>query len=208
MIQLHRYIRTQHLFNNYTSSKFLKFNLYNSSKLNNINVQAGLYKVNSLLPEHGLILSTLTNQPSQISYQLHGKRQRRTVSVNTKISNKLIWVFLDKLLHELFTHMLEFETPKTRKWKKFTKIYNLRIRQKFTLIPEHQDLIESSMHDSHKGIYLPLTINFQLSKFHTNYENEIYFRMLRLPISLFKRKAKPAFDDKISFEGVHYLYAE
>lgn len=90
MIILHRYQRSQELFAGYFSSKLGNFNRSKNIKLESIAVQAGLYKLNSLLPEHGVILSTLTGKPSQISYQFHGKRRRRTVSINTKLISHYI----------------------------------------------------------------------------------------------------------------------
>ena len=104
--------------------------------------------------------------------------------------------------------MYEFSTPKTKKYKKLTSTYNLRVRQKLTNIEEFSDLIENAMYDTHKGIYLPLTLNFKLSQVVSNFNCELYLRMLRLPVNLFKRSKRPAFDDKIALTGMDYLYRE
>lgn len=113
---LHRYVRAHALFAGYFSSKLGNFNRgAKNIKLGGIAVQAGLYKLNSLLPEHGAILSTLTGRPSRVNYQFHGKRRRRTASMNTKLISSYIWPFLDKFIHELIIHMHEFSTPKSKK---------------------------------------------------------------------------------------------
>ena len=55
------------------------------------------------------------------------------------------------------------------------------------------------MYDTHKGVFLPLEINFQLnSKSHLN--NETTLRALHLPINLYKRRMRPAYDDAVKFE--------
>jgi len=93
---LHRIDLAHDLFNNYLDSKFMHYTRNNLIKLKAAKVHIGLYKVNSILPEHGFILSNLTGQPAEIRYQFHGKRQRRTVSMNNILLNTYIWPFLDK----------------------------------------------------------------------------------------------------------------
>lgn len=85
---LHRYTRSNTLHSGYLNSKLTLYIRNIPAELDTINIGAGLYKVNSMLPEHGMILSSLTGNPSEINYQFHGKRQRRTVSLNT-ITRKL-----------------------------------------------------------------------------------------------------------------------
>jgi hypothetical protein len=204
---LHRYTLSSWLYTGYLSSKTLQFKSFNY-KLAQIFVMAGLYKLNSILPEHGMILSSLTARPSILNYQLHGKRQKKTTSISTVIFNKAVWLFLDKFIHEFISHMYEFSTPKSKKYRKTTNFYSLRIRQKLTNIEEFSDIIENSMYDTHKGIYLPLTLHFKLSQIISNTKFELYLRMIRLPINLFKRMKRPAFDDKIVLVGMDYLYRE
>jgi hypothetical protein len=90
MWYLHRLEISHDLFNNYLDSKFMHYSRNGLIKLEAAKVHIGLYKVNSLLPEHGFILSNLTGQPAELRYQLHGKRQRRTVSMNNMLLNKYV----------------------------------------------------------------------------------------------------------------------
>jgi hypothetical protein len=104
--------------------------------------------------------------------------------------------------------MYEFSTPSSKKYSNLLNVFNLRIRQRFYGVEEFKDLIEPSMYDMYKGIYLPLSLHFQLSKIISNISSEIYLRMLRLPINLFKRIKRPAFDDKVSLEGIENLFID
>jgi hypothetical protein len=207
MTSLHRYKRSHDLFANYFDSKRPNFIISNTAVLDSVGIQAGLYKINSLLPEHGLILSNLTGQPSQTNFQLHGKRQRRTVSTGAQLTHARVWPLIDKFMHELITHMQDFSTPKSRK-SMWLMSHTLRIRQKFTIIDSFEDLIENVMYDTNKGIYLPLTLHFNLKNAAKSSVVETYLRMLQLPISLFLRKPRPAFDDKVVFSGLEQLYRD
>lgn len=80
--------------------------------------------------------------------------------------------------------MYEFPTPRSRKRSRLIKSFNLRVRQKLGIVEEFNDLIENSMYDTHKGIYIPLFLHFNLIKFVPNKLGEIYLRMKRLPMNL------------------------
>jgi hypothetical protein len=58
------------------------------------------------------------------------------------------------------------------------------------------------MYDNYKGVYLPLTVHINLCNKYMHSINEWYFRMSRLPINMYKRKFRPAFDDIISFNDI------
>jgi len=98
--------------------------------------------------------------------------------------------------------MYEFTTPKTKKYKKLIYGFGIRIRQKFSIVQEFSDLIDAQMYDTYKGIYLPLTLHFQLSRLTSFFEAETYFRMQQLPVNFFRRTKRPAFDDKTVLEGM------
>jgi hypothetical protein len=53
-----------------------------------MNLIAGLYKPASVSLEHGLILASIAGVMPVARPQLHGKRQKRTVSLNTSLSYK------------------------------------------------------------------------------------------------------------------------
>jgi len=165
-----------------------------------INAQAGLYKPSELTLQHKLIFTAILGKPPTVVYQIHGKRRRRTVSFNTILNQSYnIYAFLGKLIYEIIPILSDFRTPK---WHKNSKgySYTFRIRQKFTYFDEINDLISNQMYDSHKGIFLPLNFNLQLKDSFSHSNNEIYMRLVHFPISLFKRRPRPAYDDSIKFE--------
>ncbi len=55
-----------------------------------VHLVAGLYKPGSISLEHGLILSSVAGTLPVAKPQLHGKRQKRTVSLNAPLNNKKI----------------------------------------------------------------------------------------------------------------------
>jgi hypothetical protein len=149
--------------------------------------------------EHSFILSSLTGKAFQIEYQLHGKRRRKTLTSVANLQKNTVWFFLDKFINEILTHTYEFSTPKYKKHKQTTKELTVRFRQKLRVINEFDDLVSAQMHDTHRGIFLPLSIHLVLNKKHTYVIGETYYRMLQLPFTFYKRKTKPAFDDKLHF---------
>lgn len=64
---------------------------------------------------------------------------------------------------------------------------------------DFSDLIEPIMHDTHRGAFLPLAVNFVFQGVLPHADQESYLRMLRLPVSMFRRRFKPAFDDRVLF---------
>ena len=55
-------------------------------KIRNIVLSAGLYKPSTITSEHGLLLSTISGVLSVSRFQLHGKREKRTVSLSCLLS--------------------------------------------------------------------------------------------------------------------------
>lgn len=187
----------------YTKSVLnIKINIYSYNNTNNIKsviVSAGLYKPNLLTFQHNLLLATITGKPSIITHQIHGKRMRRTVSLNVNLNKNYIFPVLNKLIYEILPILMDFKTPK---WQKNNSAfsYTLRIRQKFSYYDEFDDLINNQMYDSYKGIFLPLNININFNNSFSHINNEIYLRLIHLPINMFKRRPRPAFDDSVKFE--------
>lgn len=164
-----------------------------------VTVTAGLYKPGSITFQHNLIFASVVGKPPLTSYQTHGKRLKRTVSLSAKLSQHHIFPVLSKLTYEILPILSDFKTPK---WKKnnTSHSYTLRIRQRFTYYDEFEDLISNQMHEGHKGVFLPLDININFTGSQSHVSNEIYLRLIHLPVSMFKRKLRPAFDDSVSFE--------
>lgn len=85
---LHRYQRSGLLLNHYLTSKYHV--THSNVNMNQIKINAGLYKPNSLTYEHSFILSSLTGKAFQIEYQLHGKRRRKTLASTTKLKGSAV----------------------------------------------------------------------------------------------------------------------
>jgi len=84
---------------------------------------------------------------------------------------------------------------KTKKKAKSANAYTFRFREKLTMVEDFDDLVESIMYDTHKGIYLPITMHLLFNKTMPHFFNETYLRMLRIPLTMHKRRPRPAFDD-------------
>lgn len=166
--------------------------------ISNIKINAGLYKPSSFFIQYSLMLANLSGKPSNISYQAHGKRNRQTIAATATVFKNYVWFCLDKLTHEIFPILSDFLTPKWRKNNKSFS-YTLRLRHKFLSYDVFDILTSASMYDTHKGVFLPLSIHFNFTELNSHLINEGYLHIFRLPISLYKRRYRPAFDDKISF---------
>ena len=107
MLNIHRYKRSHFLWSNYLSSKLNTVELTDNIclKLDKLSFMAGLYKPNSLMYEHSLILGNISGHIPEASFQFHGKRQRKTVILTTLLTNFKIWPIIDKLTHELIPSM-------------------------------------------------------------------------------------------------------
>jgi hypothetical protein len=180
------------------NQKSLVYKYYSSLPISNIKLSAGLYKPSTFFIQYSLMLSNLSGKPSSISYQAHGKRNRQTISATATIFSKSVWPCIDKFTHEIFPILSDFLTPK---WKKNNKTlsYTLRLRHKFLTYDVFDILTSATMYDTHKGVFLPLSIHINFGTLNPHALNEGYLHMFRLPISLYKRRFRPAFDDKISF---------
>lgn len=179
----------------------LKFNfqLGQLESISSVAVQAGLYKLSSVYPQHALILSELSGQPSAISNQIHGKRQKQTSLLTSLLYKQSVWLFIDRYLNEMLYLMKDYKTPKYHKAKKLAKSIAMKNRQRFTDYADIDDVVEPVMHDTHRGVYLPLATHFHFKK-QINYAKiESVLRAFRIPLSFAKRKKRKAFDDRVSF---------
>jgi hypothetical protein len=85
MLRVSRYVSAQELFSNFFVSKLPIFNQQPLPRLQALDFRAGLYKPSTVRPEHGLLLSTLSGSKVQTHVQLHGKRQKKTLSINANL---------------------------------------------------------------------------------------------------------------------------
>jgi hypothetical protein len=196
---MHRLAKYQYIVKASVASKGAAF-FVQEPKLS-LKLVAGLYKPASIKLEHGLILASLSGTLPVANYQLHGKRQKRTVSLNNSLTGATLAV-LDKIIHELLPRVPDFATPKLR--RPSYNNYILRLKQKFSPLPDFEDLLSSAMYDEHRGIFLPLNMHLLFGKtaatrYHTGSH---YLRMLRLPFNFYSKRPAPAFDDLAAF-GQH-----
>jgi len=171
--------------------------IYKPIKLH-LKMVAGLYKPASVKLEHGLILSSLSGLLAIAKPQLHGKRQKRTVSLNTNLTKSRLWAPLSKLVHELLPKISDFRTPKFRKPGNLS--YTLRLKQKFTPLVDFEDLVSTEMFDNNRGIFLPLTLHLVFDKNIPHQTAETYLRAFRVPLNFYSRRPAPAFDDLATFQ--------
>jgi len=183
------------LLSNLASKSFLF--LPNSIKLRTLIMVAGLYKPQSINLEHGLVLSSIAGALAVARPQLHGKREKRTVSLTTVANQSTLWQPIDKLLNELLPRVSDFKTIKFRKPSGYS--YTLRLKQKLAPLVDFEDLVSSSMYDTHRGVFLPLTSHFNLQSPVNHSISEHYLRMLRLPFNFYVKRKPPAFDDSATF---------
>lgn len=182
-----------------------KFNFLAKRPINfsKLIVQLGLFKIYSMFIQHTLLLMELIGGLAVIKHQLHGKRKRQTSSSAVSLYRDSILCFLDRYLNEYIWLMKDFKTPKYRKIKNSQLVYDIsmRVREKLTGFT-FSDLVEPIMLDTHRGIFLPLSLHFKFENKISYTSVESYLRAFRLPLSFFKRHKRPAFDDKISFSRI------
>lgn len=168
---------------NYNKLNYFKINTI-SQQLKKLHVQIGLYKINNIFLQYSFLLSTLTSLTSLISFQTHGKRKKKTFSFNAILLKNYYYYFLDKFLHQLLPEFVDFKFLKFNKQKSSNQYnsYSLRFRYKIGYFDEFIDLLESTFYNTHKGIYLPLTLNFKFNKIESITFHEFFLRMIRIPI--------------------------
>jgi len=148
--------------------------------------------------EHALILSSLAGMLAVSNMQLHGKRQKRTVSLSVKLAGANLWPALGKFIYELLPRVGDFRTPKMHR-PHSPGNYSLRIREKLSPLVDFDDLASQSMLESYRGVYLPLSVHLDVTNKISCYLAEHYLRMFRLPFQFYRKHPAPAFDDLAQF---------
>ena len=77
-----------------------------------VEISAGLYKPSLLTLQHSLIFASLVGKPPITHYQTHGKRKKRTASLNASLEGRHVFPVLDKLIYEILPILSDFKTPK------------------------------------------------------------------------------------------------
>lgn len=195
---MQRLAKYNYIIQNVLASKSSLFS-YRRVRLN-MKLVAGLYKPASIKLEHGLILSSLSGFLAIAKPQLHGKRKKRTVSLTAVLTNNNVWPALNKLVNELLPKISDFRTPKFQKPNSTS--YTFKLKQKFTPLPDFEDLVSSEMFDNHRGVFLPLSVHLSFDKNLPAQATETYLRALRVPLHFYTRYPAPAFDDLATFQQI------
>lgn len=177
----------------YLGVKSPAFQYKTGIEFSSFKIKAGLYKPSALFIQHSLVLASITGLAPIVNTQVHGKRKRRTNSLNVGLYGKQqIWPFYDKFLHELVPFMFELGTSKIREGRASVraKSINIRLRKKLGAQTEFANLVSATMQDTYRGIYLPLTISLIFKEFTRYTLVENYLRMIRLPLILFRRGSR------------------
>jgi hypothetical protein len=171
----------------FLSSKFPIYYDYQLPNLKSIEFTAGHFRYNKFYVEHSLIFFGLVGQAPILSIFIHGKKRRVTTTISSNINGKNIFLLLDKFVN-IFLPLLRSKLV-TSKMKKSDSLffgYSWRLRGYFDdyggdLSQFVSDRVEA------KEVFMPLTVNYNLSKTTFHAYNESYLRMLRLPFIFFKR---------------------
>jgi len=110
-----RYYKYQKLLNKNFYSSHSTFRRHTKVELKQLNLRLGLFKSDPQLIYHHMLSMILTGQPPILKYQFHGKRQRRTVSLNTDLAANFSWSFIERLLNELIPKMYDIKTIKHKR---------------------------------------------------------------------------------------------
>lgn len=182
-----RYKKYNHLLKNYQLSKF---NIYSSNEfidIKKIDIQSGHFKPSNLYVEHGLLLTNLTMTLPQVKLFKHGKREKNTALLSTTISSASKWAVIDNFIHIFIPNIPDLKIIKFKREKFESFYYSWRIRNFF----EWEDYnILLSDRALKKNVFLPLYFNIALkniSNLKYNNQAEQFLRMLRLPISFYKK---------------------
>jgi len=189
---MHRLERYDTIIKSDLASKSFFF-LNKQSAFSLISLAAGLYKAASITPEHALIFNILCGALGVPRLQVHGKKRKTTLSLSTQLVKKNKWIIFDKLVNELLPRINDFYSLKFHKPE--SSNFTLRLKQKFTPLTDFEELVNLNMYNTHKGIFLPLTVHFNLVNTGYHQVNEQYLRMLKLPFIFYVKRPAPALDD-------------
>jgi len=161
-----RYSAWSKILLNFLNSKFLlSHDDVIKSLIENTNIAAGLYRPNEVFIEYGLMLANLTSAPFTTRYEVHGKRQRRTLSFRSKLRGDNSFLFINKFINEVILKFFDFKTLWSRRELNFNQMsYTFHIAKMFSQIVDIDDLVENKMYDKHRSIFLPLMVSIVFSR--------------------------------------------
>lgn len=182
-----RYKKYDFIIKNYQLSKFNIYSKNNILNIENIEIQAGHFKPNSLFVEHGLLLFNMTGLLPKIILFKHGKRLKNTILLTTLANKSVKWLIFDNFLNSFLPLISDIKLFNLKRQQKESLYYSWRIR---TFFEWEDSTVLLSERIIKKSIFLPLFFNIRFKKnnliTYYNYNIEQVVRMYKLPVKFFK----------------------
>jgi hypothetical protein len=173
-----RYFKYNYLLHNYILSKQNLYEVAKLPKLIKLDITAGHYKLNGLFVEHGLVLLSITGKLPVLRSFLHGKRLKRTLTLQTSFfDGPNSFKFLDKFVNLILPNTEDLVQSTQHRVR--TTSYEWRTRYYFEG-PELGNFVSDRL--ARRGVFMPLSILVTFQKDLMAATSELYLRMLRLPL--------------------------
>jgi hypothetical protein len=168
-----------------------------SVKIKKISVMAGPYKPVGFYRAHPLVFNSVVGKFPRYKYQQHGKREKETVSIVADyVSQELIGAFLGRLINAIFPSVADMRTMKNIKRTRTANSVSFRMRYRFGVnFPDCDELIVDEMHDTKRGVFLPLMVTIHFGSELKLPVVEDLIRMIRLPVGFYRWWPFSALDD-------------
>src|SRR4051812_32968593 len=182
----------------YQKNSFLLAQVFNSKssnqimggsiKIKKISVMAGPYKPAGFYRAHPLVFNSIVGKFPRYKYQQHGKREKETVSIITEYrSQEDIGAFLGRFINAIFPSVADMRTMKNIKRARTSNSVSFRMRYRFGVnFPDCDELIVDEMHDTKRGVFLPLVVTIHFDNALKLPVIEDFIRMIRLPMSFYR----------------------
>jgi hypothetical protein len=166
-------------------------------RIKKLHVLAGPYKPSKFYLAHSLVFNSVVGQFPLFSYRRHGKREKETVAMFADYrSYNQIYGFIGRFINLIMPSIIDMRSIRGIKRARFSSTLMCRLRYRFGVnFPDCDELITDEMHDTKRGVFLPLYIAVVFGREMGYLQVENLARMLRLPISFFRWWPYPAVDD-------------
>jgi hypothetical protein len=162
--------------------------LVESLRIKKLHVLAGPYKPNKFYLAHSLVFNSVVGQFPRFSYRRHGKREKETVAMFIDYrSGNQVYGFIGRFINLIMPSIIDMRSMRGIKRTRFSPTLMCRLRYRFGVnFPDCDELITDEMHDTKRGIFLPLYAAIVFGREMSYLQVETLARMLRLPISFFR----------------------
>jgi hypothetical protein len=194
---MNNYQKYNIILTNILCTKTQKKLLQKSIIINKLHVLAGPYRPNRFYLAHPFVFNSIIGQFPNVKYQRQGKREKETVSLYANYKNLTMpYEFISRFISVIMPSIIDMRSIKGIKRLRFASSFMMRLRYRFGVnFPDCDELIVDEMHDTKRGVFLPLSIavNFNSSMGYSQLEDII--RMFRFPVSFYRWWPYPAIDD-------------